>query len=170
MSRGTMFHVVTDPDCLGAMSESDFYEDLGSLGVDYVQDQDPDRSATATGKLRDLIAGAGFRLAAAGEEYEDGAAFAFRADTPDELDAAKQNWFRDGLEALKRKTAAIDLKTYAADTGAVYDLKQLLDDTDGDAVYLDMGTGPAVYTLDYFVRNLEHGRTYYVDRVTVYMH
>lgn len=170
MSRGTMYHIVIDPDRLGGMDESDFCDDLDSLVVDYVKNRDPAEAMTDTEKLKARIMAAGFGLAAIDDEYADAAAFAFRAGTRDELDSAKQNWFRDDLAALKRKVAAIDLKTYATETGPIYDLRQILDETDGDAVYLDMGTGPAVYTLDRFVRNMERGYTYYVDRVTVYMH
>ena len=159
MSRGTIFHIVTNPDDIGYMSAEDFYEYTDSLGVDYVEDQDQGQSAVITGRLRQMIADAGFELAEIEEEYKADAAFAFRTGTQEEMDAAKQNWFRDDLDALWRKVAELDLKSFACDTGAAYDIKELADDDYGDAVYLDTGTGPATYTIAAFIRNLECGRT-----------
>lgn len=167
MSRGTMFHVAADPDAMGGMSAEDFAGHVDTLNCDYVQDSGPEAAKAALDAFRRALLDAGFRV----EDTDgDGAAFLFRTGDGDGLKAAQCGWFRDDLETLKSKVAAITLEEFACDGGPAYCLRELVNDPCGDAVYLDMGCGPCTYTMSEFIRNLEPGRVLYVDEATVYMH
>lgn len=183
MTRGTMYNIATDPEQL-AIDESDFYDHVETLGSDYVQNYDEETSRRETDRLRKALdlpglvfwpgpdgnwpgtPGYGFDP----DEPPENAAFAFIAEDQAAVDEAKRAWFKDSLERLKSLVAGMDLDKFALGTSAAHDIKSLADDGYSDAVYLDTGTGPAVYTMDTFIRNLHPRTAYFVCKDTVKMH
>lgn len=166
-----MYHITAEPERLGCMTEEDFYDHIDALGADYVQDQDPEDAKYALDALRRRLDDAGF--ATSDPDPEDGyddEAFRFTTGGQDALDACKDGWFKDIFKELRSKVAAMTLAQFSRDTGPAYGLTELVNDRFGDHAYLDMGTGPATYTVPSFIRNLEPGRTYYVSSNTVYLH
>lgn len=180
MIRGTIYYITADPCPLHAMDESDFYDRVDALEVDYVQNDSAETAAQEIARLRTNLEKAGFGLVLPngngewpGDIEVDACAppaFGFVTDSRDALDTARINWFARDLAELKAKVAALTPREFACDTAAAARIVELTSDTCGDAVYLDMGTGPALYTVPVFMRNLEPGRTYYVAANTVTMH
>lgn len=165
-----MFHVTTDEDVLGGIDASDFDDRLDALGADYAENYQSTDAARVTGELKSRFLAARFRVQDKTGELPIGCAFAFGTGSRDELKQAQIAWFRESIDALKSKVAGMSDEDFACDTAMPYALKELVDDRYGDAVYLDMGTGPAVNTLDRFMRCLQPGTTYFVDAAAVYLH
>lgn len=165
-----MYHVSTDPAVLGSMSEDAFYDSADALGADYVQDQDEERSRHPIDVLYNALKAAGFHPVRV-DDPEDHEAFRFRSGKDQAaMDGRKDAWFQDQFQRLQAKAASMTLADFARSTGPAYDLMEMVNDRFGDHVHLDMGTGPASYTLPSFIRNMEPDTLYYVAANTVYLH
>ena len=62
MARGTVYHLSTDPESMGSMDESNFYDSLDRLNVDFVQNENPENSESSITWLRDKLASSGFEI------------------------------------------------------------------------------------------------------------
>lgn len=173
MARGTMFHITNDPDNLGTMCASEFYEDVGSLHVEFVDDDQKEIADQNTECLAKMLEACGFPIfpddEPANEDYKP-AAFIIRTGGDDSLTAAKMRFFQPLLESLKKEVSELDLKTFATAGCNTYSLIYKINDDYSDAVYLETGEyGGSVYTMHEFIRNMDPDATYYVAANTVRM-
>lgn len=167
MSRGIMFHISTDPNDMGTFSFEDLTDKLDILGVDRIEDRFACDSVNDTSVLKFMLRGAGFKIA---DMADCKTCAAMLLPMPEQkLNDAKSKFFKNNLDNLKVLIANMTEQDFAT-KDAVYEIKRLVDDTHGDAVWLDTGTGPAPCSLMSFVRGILPDRTYYLSATTVYMH
>lgn len=162
MARGHIFYVTENPRRDFAFGESDYYDKLDILNVDYVRDMSPEQSQEAVRLLRKRLQGIG---AMVGEDVPEGFAFSFRFG---DAENAKHLHFAERLEEFKRRAAGLTLDEVVQHAPA---LDYLLDDGHEDMVCyvesFDDGYVKADITVDDFIRRLKPGDIpYYVyDRV-----
>lgn len=174
MARGYIYHIVTDPDNLGNMSASNFYEDIDALCVEFVEDSDPAIAAQNTNSFASMLANSGFLIRPdTDSESQDREVAAFILETGGQhhLDECRKRYFKPLLDALKQEVASMDLDTFVSERCNTYSLKSKINDDYGDAVYLDTTDyGGVLYTMHEFIRGLEPNMVYYVAQNTVLMH
>lgn len=171
MARGIIYHITTDPEKLGSMSEYNFYDHIESLHAEYVVDRDTYSAQNDLDSLREELKANGFDIQKEIlKDADEQPAFVIYTGNKERLEKAKMKYFSHCLTQLKDRLETLSLKEFATDTGIVYELSQHINDTYSDAVYLDMGTGGSTYTMHQFLRNLEENHVYYVSTNTVLMH
>ena len=164
-----IYHVSTDPRAIGSMSPDDFADCLGALSADYVIDADPKVAAEAVGRLKERLSAAGFAVKESETRAQTPEA-AFSFETSADTDRKKDAWFKTDYDVLRRLVLDMTPKQFSCSTDYPYRIKEAADDAFGDLAYLDMGTGPALYTLPTFIRNLEPSRNFYVAPGVIYVH
>lgn len=172
MARGIMYHITTDPAAVGSMDKYDFTDSLEVLGVDYVENRDGCDAEPDIENLRDILhddLGISDIKEKPNTEF-DIPAFAFQTPGESELTGCKVQFFQKLFQALKKDIERMSLTDFATKTEISYQLMSNIDDRYADAVYLDMGTGPATYTMHQFLRRLIPDTTYYVSANTVLLH
>lgn len=173
MARGTMFHITHSPEDASSMSESDFYQDLDSLGVDFVRDNEPDVSKEEIDSLVERLRKAGFIIETyiPEDEHEEpmDPAPVIITGNADSLEECKMNYFKNAFKVMQEKASAMTLKQFSSDTLDTYELRMMIENTMGDAVYYG-DPYEAPYSMDGFIRRLEPNRKYYIDPNTVFMH
>lgn len=167
MGRGYIYHISADPEVFPGLDESDFYESLDSMACDYVENCGAGRADILSG-LKNSLKSAGFEIQE--ENLPDACVFAFCAGDENELKTRQGNWFRGWYNRFKELSQAITLEQFACGTEHIYPIQEALNDNYDDAVYLDMGTGPAFYAFMRFMRTLLPDKTYYVEDACVFMH
>lgn len=159
MARGYIYEVCTKIDNIGFMDESDFYELCGHE-ADYFSDLEITQEESERNDFLEDLKKHGVQY---GTEEAD-----LRIEGPEEIpwvifsQEAKESYFKDRFERMKKLAAEITLEQFATDA---YNLKRLISDDYGAAVYLNS----SFYTLDYFIREAEPGKKYYIGNV-VLMH
>lgn len=174
MARGYIYHIVSDPDDLGSMAASDFYDDLDALCVEYTEDSAPETAQHNTNCLARALEQDGFVIrpdTEAADEGREAAAFVLETGDQASLDACRRKYFGPLLAELKKEVAALDLDTFSSDRCNTYSLTSKINDDYGDAVYLNVSEyGSMIYTMHGFIRRLDPNTTYYVAQNTVLMH
>lgn len=174
MARGYIYHVVSDPDNLGNMTASNFYNDLDALCVDFTEDSVPETALHNTNCLAKTLEHDGFVIrpdTEAADEGREAAAFVLETKDQADLDACRRRYFKPMLEELKKEVAAMDLDTFSSERCNTYSMTSKINDSYGDAIYLDISEcGGTVYTMHEFIRGLNPDTTYYVAQNTVLMH
>lgn len=170
MSRGIMYHVGTERGIgdYTAMDESDFYESLGALGVDYVKNQHAENAKESVQNLVSRLCNAGFKGKLATDPDYEGFYF-FDTGSKDELLVCKSKYFAGAFASLQKMVNEMALATFASDGSEEFVLRSLISNEAGDAVYFGEYL-EAAYSLDSFVRKLEPNITYYITPETVYLH
>ena len=173
MARGYIFHITTDPDNLGCINASDFFEYLDALSAQYVDDVSPENALVCTNALCKVLENNGFPVVPDTEADEDGrdaAAFIIKTGDPESLAACKMRYFNPLLEALKEEVAALELATFASSECNTYSLTSKINDGYSDMVYLEVGNyGGSTYTMHEFIRQMNPDTTYYVAANVVLM-
>lgn len=168
MARGTIYHLSTDPESMGSMDESDFYNFLDRLDIDFVQNENPENSESSLAWLRDKLASSGFEIVE--QNLPEGCAFAFQTGSANTLMLAKMAWFSDRYRALNRYLGTLSLEDFATSTSKAFQISELAEDPRGDAVWLDEGCGACTKNLLDTVRDLAPDTVFYVAKNTVLMH
>lgn len=168
MSRGIVYHIVTDLDGYTAMDESDFYDSLGALGVDRVANQHAEDAKNSVERLVERLQKAGFAVAPINFEDED--FFSFTTGDEEETLARKSQYFAPAFAAFQKLASSTSLETFASDRNEEYELRRLIDNRMGDGVYYGNGLYEEFHSMDSFIRKLTPNTTYYIAPETVYMH
>ena len=167
MSRGYIYHASIDPLDVEGIDETDF-DDPDVLGCDYVANVVPDAAKELLGALAKRFSAAGFAVQT--DKLPEGCAFALKAMPQNRLDKAKKAWFKADYDRFKELSATITPEEFSCGTDSVYAIQTALDDRYSDAVYLDMGTGPAFDRMSAFMRNLQPDKNYFFEDACVFMH
>lgn len=168
MSRGYIYHISKDPLAIPGIDESDFAEDIQSIGCDYVSNTDPSVVKENLETLKNRLRACGFSVMT--ENLPDDCAFSFITGKDLQLNECQKRWFEGKFRRFKGLAEKLTANEFSCGTSSVYQLETALHDRFSDAAYLDMGTGPAFYTFDRFMRTLEPETEYFVENACVYMH
>ena len=166
MGRGYIYEASDNIDFIGAMGEEDFYEDLSALSVDYVADMEPEEQKELRESFAKLLKDNGATVKLITEdtpaEFPDGVIAVSHIN-----DTFKKNYFCERFKEMKKLAEAITLAQFSIDSSdlTLYKLKKSITDDYDDVVYLN----GSYYTLDYFIRNADPKKTYYLGNV-VRMH
>ena len=156
MTRGYIFEIVDDAnkETLYTTDESDFY-DMCGYEFDYVENvSDDERIMVASDFLSTLLEKYGFE---SGEESSTGNFYFVVSDK------ARQNYFAKRYETIKKYVDKMTLEEFSK---SVVELQNMIDDDYDDAVYFN---GTFYHSFDYFVRNAELNKRYYIGSI-VLMH
>ena len=164
MARGTLYHISVNPADRNAISQEDLFGHEDEVRIEYFADRNEDESRLDLEIMFEKLRKAGFDV----------------LDEPGECRLVTKNWtnlkdcqmafFKPRLEQLKNTVSKLDLRTFATNRQAALSISDLVDDGSGDAIYLDLGCGPALYTLHDFIRQLEPNKTYHISDNTILMH
>lgn len=166
MGRRYIYEASDNIDFIGGMGEEDFYENLSALSVDYVADMDPEDQKTLRESFAEQLKshGATVKLITVDPpaEFPEGVLAVSHLN-----DTFKKNYFCDRYKEMKKLAESITLSQFAIDSSnfTLYKLKKSISDDYDDVVYLN----GSYYNLDYFIRNADGKKTYYLGNV-VRMH
>lgn len=160
MARGTIFYITRNPEQDISFGESNYYDKLDVLKLDYVKDQDGDESEVPLECLKKMLAGLG--AAVTGWESPFSFMFRFRA-----VEKAKRDYFAPRLEKFKKQAQALTIESVMRSAPA---LDFILDNEYGDIITLAQPYGETDLTLDDFLRQLEPDVSYYVYGRVILMH
>lgn len=174
MGRGYIYEIADDLDDIGVLDESDFYDDLGALGIDYVKNVESEEQQI----IRESFA----------EEFKRFGATVklVKADTPEDPEgfpdgvyvvsginkSFKEKYFKERYEEMKRLVESITLEQFATNLSQtpLYDIKRaMFRDYDDVVSQNENGCHYGWNTLDYFIRTADPEKKYYIGRV-VFMH
>lgn len=170
MSRGVMYHIghETEIGNYVPIDESEFYEEISALGVDYVQNQHPENAKVSVSNLVQRLWAVGFKVKLTTDPDLEGF-YLFQTGSEAELTACKAAYFKSAFESMKQMVNTMSLETFASDGGEEYMLRSLINNKMGDAVYYGAYL-EEVYSLDSFIRKLTPNTGYYIAPETIYMH
>lgn len=162
MGRGTIYYVTTNKYNGVDFDESDYYDDLSALQVDYVENESKENSEVSLSCLRKTLQEMG---AITGYGKSNGHfAFSFCFS---KLEKAQQKYFKPKLEKLKKQVE--DLTLFDVIKSAPC-LDFIMDNDCGDLIELHDHPTSVRITLDNFIRILKPGVTYYVYEKVIFMH
>ena len=165
MSRGYIYEISDNIDTVGNMDQSDFYESISALEVDFVANIPENQQAELREAFIQMLksCGAVIRLVTDTdpEEFSDGV-YAVTGLKKKK----KKNFFYDRFKRMKQLAESITLTQFAIDSNdkrslPLYHLKKAIEEDYGDMVYLNSSW----YTVDYFIRTADPNRTYYIGNV-----
>jgi hypothetical protein len=159
MARGYIYEISDDLDkfSVNCMDESDFYEDLGSLCIDFVRDVEAE---TAENYVCEFLKRIGADWTLENEDVcEDGAVYSFVMS-----DSLKRAFFIQRFETAQELIEEMTLDEFACEDP--YKLRSVIYDDYGDVVYYN----GCLYNLDAFIRSAIPGKRYYVGTRVVFMH
>ena len=148
MARGYIYEISTDKSSLGFMDESDFYDSLKYLEVDFVKDASREKAHHLTDTIKKYGGEVG--------ETEDGTKFfVVRRDV-------RRKYFLERYRHFIKEAMNTPLDAFALDDP--YDLRMTLRDSYGDGVFLN----GVFYPLDDFMRlRVKEGVPYYIGNVVL---
>lgn len=164
MARGNIYYISKNRDTDVHFRASDYYDCLGSLDIEYVEDRDREGSTEAMLCLLYIMKNLGASIFNADLEADDGFQFSFCFY---DADTAKRKYFAPRLEQLKKDAAALTLDE-AVRTAPMLD--RFLDNEFGDLVEFNEGSSSSISTLDNFIRHMESGVTYYMYGRVILIH
>jgi len=153
---------------LPGIDESDFYDDLNTLGCDYVMNVTDEDAKYALERVAKALKKAGFTVQF--ENLPEDCAFVLKTGDEAELKNCQKGWFHSYFDTFKQLAGTITLDEFACSDDAVYPIQTAMDDRYNDGVYLDMGTGPKFYRFMSFVRKLQPNQEYFFENMCVLMH
>lgn len=153
-----MYYITKKKDEDIQFDESDYYDRLDCLGVDYVKNLTKQESQQPLGWLQETL----LRLGAVISYGYDGKNIAY-AFFFNKTEVIKQNYFRPKLEKLKEDVQNLTLPDVVK---AAPILDFIMDNEYGDLIVLDGEN----LSLDDFIRHIEPGVTYYVHDQVILMH
>lgn len=154
MSRGYIYEIATNPEELGCMDESDFYEMAGNA-ADFFADVDKEDAAE---DAKNFVKMFGKHSAETEEGSENGGPWFVLTDD------VRRSFFQKRLEELQALVKNMTIDKFALEYP--HELQHTVHNRYGDAVYLNS----VFYDLDYFIRECaQSGVRYYVGNV-VLMH
>lgn len=169
MPRGIMYHITSDPENLGNMSEWSFYEDLRALNVDFVRDQSPEDACTSVERLIKKLMNAGFTVSQ--DKSPDGdPAWRIEGMNEEELLSAKRMFFKSRFEAAKRTMEKLTLEQFSTESSELWEVERLMRERASDMVFFGNENGDLSYTLDGAIRRFEPDTTYWLAGNTVLLH
>lgn len=160
MARGNIYYITKDKDRDISFTESDYYDKLDALCLDYVKDQDEEESEAPIGWLRDMLSGLGAAVTEGAGDF----AFSFSFGGVEKM---QQEYFRPKLEELKKQAEALTLFSVIRSAPC---LDQILDNDCGDLVTLAEDGRDTDITVDDFIRRIKPGTVYYVYNKVILMH
>lgn len=156
MARGNLYEISIDRDELGNMDESYFYNCLSAINADYVQNKEGEEKEEATAQFVEMMEKYGAETGSGDEKT-----VYFYVN-----DSVRQNYFRRRYDELKDKVQKLEFSSFISNRFEIWDIKHLLHDTYGDAVYYN----DTYMTVDTFLRAYaKDGERYYIGNV-VFMH
>lgn len=156
MARGNLYEISIDRDELGNMDESYFYDCLSAISADYVQNKEGEEKEEATAQFIEMMEKYGAKTGSGDEKT-----VYFYVN-----DSVRQNYFRRRYDELKDKVQKLEFSSFISNVFEIWDIKHLLHDTYGDAVYYNS----EYMTVDTFLRAYaKDGERYYIGNV-VFMH
>lgn len=163
MARGYIFEIGTDPEKLGDLSESDYYESLDALIVDYVADRTgDDRVDVLSFETEALAREYGFET---GMENVNGELYGWLIPTKDTLKRVAQKRF----EKFRELSASVTEEDFEKDTIKLWEIRNTIKDTSGNLFVSEFG---CEYPLLQWLANLDDdsmGRKFYIGNV-ILMH
>lgn len=155
MGRGYIYYITKDKDAEPSFDESDYYDRLDALHVDYVQHE---FSEHVLESLQQSLQSLG---AVPGYGYDKNFAFSFSFE---DADKAKREFFESRLRALKKNVAALTLERMVQSEPAFEITPK------GDLIAMETDYGDSLCSVDDFIRSLESGVSYYVYEKVIFMH
>ena len=169
MGRGYMYEIEEQIHHIGAMDESDFYEEIPALHIDYVQNMSLENQELIRDSFSFTLQSHGASVKSVTPDASDKDLFPHGVYAISNLsEAFKRNFFAERFNTMKKLAAEITLDQFASNASndiARYLLEKAITDEYGDMVYYQ-GT---YYTVDYFIRNADPTKTYYLGNV-VFLH
>lgn len=183
MTRGILYHVTTDKDLIDEVDAQDFSGHEKELSIEGFCNRNGIDANGDIVKLTSRLREAGFDIEANqrsvvteitmnGQEQTSCShlvVYSIQTGDAKKLDVAKENYFRDAFENLRKTVDGMSIKTFATDPCSVCDIMRHVDDRYADAVALDLSSGALVYTMMQFIRRLAPNRTYYISTRTIKM-
>lgn len=155
MGRGYIYYITKDKDEEPSFDESDYYDRLDALHVDYVQNESSENPLESLQQtLQELGAVLGYG-------YDKNFAFSFSFK---DVDKAKREFFEPRLRALKENVAALTLE-HMVESEPAFEITPK-----GDLIAMEAYYGDSLCSVDDFIRSLESGVSYYVYEKVVFMH
>ncbi len=166
MARGysyyIMSNVMSNNDTDVTFGAGNYYEDLDSLGIEWVEDVDEEKSKEPLEWLADTMSrlGAAVYFSCGSNDF----VFSFKFS---KVEKAQQDWFKPKLEKLKNEAAKLTLSDIIR---SEHSLDYIQNDNYGDMITMNDGFSDINMTVDDFIRQLKPGVFYYVYKKTVLMH
>ncbi len=162
MGRGNIYYITKNKNKDVSFDERTYYDKLDILGVDYVQNQTKEESEIPLEHMQKVMQMLG-AVTGYGHDNRD-FAFSFWFD---DVEKAKQDYFRPKLNNLKQQVEALTLSDVIH--SAPY-LDFIMDNDQGDLVVFDDEDYECNVSLDNFIRKLEPHVNYYVYKKVILMH
>lgn len=169
MASGFIYNIEEKIENLG-ISESDFYENIGELNVDYVEQVDQLKAKQLMSDFAKRLEIMGFTVTPHSYEDWDTAhhdIYKLETGSAEQVKAIQKAYFGHRLERLEAATKALDAERFCSDVGYAMDLRDLICDASGDVVSSRTDT---IVEMDRFIRYLQPDKVYYLGDDVVLMH
>lgn len=168
MASTIIYRVSTNPENCCDMDEDTFYDLLETPFHTHLFDHaetegEADAEISLDAFLRDL------RRAFSAKPVPGTKRFTFTTPHEAGTEDAKRRYFAEREQKLRTYIETLP-EGFLADDAALETISQILTDTEGDMVYLDMGNYPTLYLMNDFIRKLCPDTTYYIGDKTIRIH
>lgn len=159
-----MYYITTDLGVEVDFDESDFYDHLEALHVDYVKNMSVQESEDPIRWLDQMLTKLGAAIGYHKELKDGGFACCFRFEDAEKMKAA---YFGPKLMKLKEEAEKLTLFELLH---RAPELDRIIDDPYDDRVIFRDAADESMFTKDAFIREIKSGVTYYLYEKVILLH